>query len=246
MARVMQEALDMYKPILSCRDWSPVERIAREKFVCNMAELTHPCLVFSIGSFNDYLFEEAILLRTPCIVHTYDCTVNGKSIDAERHFFHKKCIGSAEHAAADESFVTVSQAVSSVGASKLHLLKMDIEAFEWDVIAGWRESDEHLPDQISFELHRSDDSPSTWPLRFDRVPADKSDPLHWQGAHSMSVAHVSLLFMHLANLGYGLVAKEANGQCCSEFTVLRVFQPHRLTTSMGQMSHTSRHHAAGV
>ena len=40
----------------------------------------------------------------------------------------------------------------------------------------------------------------------------------------MSIAHVSLLFMHLANLGYGLIAKELNGQCCAEFSVLRVPQ----------------------
>jgi hypothetical protein len=219
---LMQEALQLFQPVLACRNWAPVERIGEEKFVCNVAELSHPCLVFSIGSFNDYSFEDTVLQQTPCQVHTFDCTVEGHSVDNSRHVYHKQCIGSNAQAAADDRFVTISQAVSNVGASKLHLLKMDIEAFEWDVISGWRESDTFLPDQISFELHRSDVSPSEWPLYINKVRSKDSDPLHWQGAHAMSVAHTSLLFMHLANLGYGLVAKEANGECCSEFTVLRV------------------------
>jgi len=98
------------------------------------------------------VFEEAVLQQSPCQVHTYDCTVDGHSINDQRHVFHKLCIGSDFQAAADQQFVTISHAVSSIGASKLHLLKMDIEAFEWDVIAGWRESDTFLPDQVSFEL----------------------------------------------------------------------------------------------
>ena len=220
----MQESLAFFTPILACRDWTPVQRIGDEKFVCNLAELSHPCWIFSLGSFNDYAFEEAVLRQTPCDVHTYDCTVDGRSVDARRHVYHKKCIGSSERAASDKNFVTVSQAVTTVGASKLHLLKMDIEAFEWDVLAAWRESDQFLPDQLSFELHRSDQTPVEWPLPFHSVQASANDPLYWQGAHAMSLAHVSLLFMHLANLGYGMVAKELNGQCCAEFTVLRVAQ----------------------
>ena len=39
-------------------------------------------------------------------------------------------------------------------------------------------------------------------------------------------AQMSLLFMHLANLGYGITSREDNGYqnlgCCSEFSFLRV------------------------
>lgn len=34
-------------------------------------------------------FEEAVLMRTPCQVHTFDCTYEKGASIHERHFFHK-------------------------------------------------------------------------------------------------------------------------------------------------------------
>ena len=218
----IQDAWGLYEPVLTCPGWTPVQRISHEKWVCNPSKLSNPCLIFSLGSNNEYSFEESVLKETPCSVHTYDCTVDGRSIDPERHFFHKQCVGSLEQSTSDDAFVTIDQAVMAIGASKLDLLKMDIELFEWDVIAQWQESDKFLPEQMSFEVHRSDDSPPEWPLLVNQVQTSRNDPIHWQGAHGLTIAHVSLLFMHLANLGYGLTAKELNAQCCAEFNVMRV------------------------
>ncbi len=33
------------------------------------------CVVFSIGSNNNFRFEDAVLAETKCTVHTYDCFV---------------------------------------------------------------------------------------------------------------------------------------------------------------------------
>ncbi|KAK9823889.1 hypothetical protein WJX72_006201 [[Myrmecia] bisecta] len=80
---VGQDAFQLFEPVLACRGWAPLEQLGDEglqgKWICNVADMKAPCLVFSLGSFNDYAFEEAILQHTPCEVHTYDCTVDGNS-----------------------------------------------------------------------------------------------------------------------------------------------------------------------
>ena len=40
----------------------------------------------------------------------------------------------------------------------------------------------------------------------------------------LSIPEIALLFTHMANLGYAIVAKENNPECtsCSEFTLLHV------------------------
>ena len=114
--------------------------------------LQDPCVVFSLGSNGDYSFEESILDTTSCTVHTFDCTVNGRNL-SERHHYHKLCLGSAAKAAVDPNFITLEEAVSFV--DKVSLLKIDIEGFEFDALASWKQMDTLLPEQVTIEVHHS-------------------------------------------------------------------------------------------
>lgn len=44
------------------------------KIVCGIASLKAPCTVYSLGGNNQWEFELDIINKTPCTVHTFDCT----------------------------------------------------------------------------------------------------------------------------------------------------------------------------
>jgi hypothetical protein len=79
------------------------------------------------------------------------------------------------------------------------------------VLAELRESWNNLPEQIALEVHFA--LGGKWTNLF----APSAAKISAQG---------SMLFSHLANLGYAVVSREDNPDlntgCCSEFTFLRV------------------------
>ncbi len=70
----------------------------------------------------------------------------------------------------------------------------DIEGHEFKVMGGWKEGDKSLPAQIVTELH----------FHTREEEKDLADTV------AKALPHMSLLFMHLANLGYGAVEREDN------------------------------------
>jgi hypothetical protein len=96
-----------FAPFLRCPPRQPLERYGNledgGKLFCDLGVLQAPCLIISLGSRNEYSFEQDVLNRTQCEVHSYDCTVDGMSVMPGRHFFHKKCLGSNPD---DPSFMT--------------------------------------------------------------------------------------------------------------------------------------------
>ncbi|KAI8468758.1 MAG: methyltransferase domain-containing protein [Monoraphidium minutum] len=90
---------DLVNPFLSCPRRHPGGLLRYGgggdggKLLCDLGVLRAPCLVYSMGSNGDYGFERDILSRTPCEVHTFDCTYNGTSVQPARHFYHRTCIG---------------------------------------------------------------------------------------------------------------------------------------------------------
>jgi hypothetical protein len=214
----------LFKPSISCPPGTSLSRYGGEadggKWLCDFVSLKAPCTIFSLGSRGDYSFEEAMLEATECDVHTFDCTLPGRSL-GPRHHYHERCIGKSS----DNNFVTLDEAVAMVGASALDLLKMDIEEFEYDVFADWTLNTKSLPQQLSFELHYTD--------MYAGTPYHKNmssqEQLVWPGVDEITLSQLAILFMHLANLGYGIISQEPNPMCgsCSEFTMLSVDHPHR-------------------
>ena len=90
---------DLFTPFIKCPDGQPPVRFGDSgdggKLLCADMLASPDCVVFSLGSNNDFTFEDDILARTPCTVVTFDCTVDGRSVHA-RHKYVKKCLGGSE------------------------------------------------------------------------------------------------------------------------------------------------------
>ena len=93
-----------------------------------------PCTILSLGSRMEFSFEEEMLRMTPCQVHTFDCTVMGKSVDPQRHTFHRVCLGSKPEGQNNTwIYKSYSQIVEDLDTEEVSLLKMDIESAEFEV-----------------------------------------------------------------------------------------------------------------
>ena len=221
------EWFDLMPPMLACGGRDPEARPHRAalmryggradggKWLCSMAELEAPCTVYSLGSWGDIDFEEAISSNTPCQIYTFDCTVPPERMPKSlppRTFFESVCIGEDN---ADGSYQSLTTIAKRLKHSKVHLLKMDIEGHEFGVFKAMRAaydkdqsgSYNFLPLQISVELH-----------------------LHTQPEDTSARAMILYsAFQNLLDMGYVVVSREFNLKCqhCEEFvfisTCCRVF-----------------------
>ncbi|KAI3432632.1 hypothetical protein D9Q98_004178 [Chlorella vulgaris] len=225
---------DLFDPIIQCPSGG-LQRIGSSgeggKFLCmeTIAE-TPNCVVYSIGSNGQFDFEASILSSTNCSVHTFDCTYNGSSINNERHSYHKICVGRSTEtrssATGSLQFMSLADITQMLGHSKVDLLKMDIEGFEYEVMSGLDlKSSCAFPMQISMEVHYHS---------LYLFTSFHNKPQYWDNMvwtmHQLSLAELAVFFQHIANLGYAIVSRDDNplGRgCCSEFTFLRVEWPAR-------------------
>lgn len=202
------------------------------KWLCSMAELRAPCTIYSLGSWGDIDFEEAISSNTPCETFTFDCTVPPERMPKAlppRTFFEPVCIGEDK---ADGSFQSLTTIAKRLGHSKVHLLKMDIEGYEYRVLEGlladtMGEGSEgqgldYLPLQISFELHTR--SAMLQAAGLNDPPGDPP-PEGWYNSGGLSAGDMQVFWTQLTDLGYVVAAREDNAgfQGGAEFTVVRAF-----------------------
>lgn len=121
-------------------------------------ELNGDCVVFSIGSNNQWMFEEAIINQTSCRVETFDCTMD-KQIKPPKHLRHRVrlhplCLSDRQYTVEDREYVTWHQILEKVGLKTAPtFLKMDIEGYEFPVLKSIIDAGIQLPLQISMELH---------------------------------------------------------------------------------------------
>ena len=189
------------------------------KFLCDLpalAALGEPCVVYSLGSNGQFDFEEAMVKHTPCEVHTFDCTLGNVELSVPTHpriHFHALCAGEG---GGDPRYLPLAALAALFNHSRVHLLKMDIEGFEFrvvesmfaDVLRGAANAALLLPLQISLEVHAI------------------SGPLgDFMAPPGLSAAEMDALWGPLTDLGYAVVSREDNKLCkhCSEFTVVRAF-----------------------
>lgn len=188
---------------------------ATGKQLCGLDTLSkNVCIIYSLGSNNNFQFEDAILSQTSCRVHTFDCTSLPPKQDHPRLKFHQICLG--EQSSLQESIYPQSGKKQQVNLTfmkfdrilqmnehqRIHVLKMDIEGGEYSVFADLFENANRLelPFQISVESH--------W----------------WNRDIYHSILHMSL-FSQLFQNGYRLLQYELNegDPSCVEWTFPRVF-----------------------
>jgi len=119
------------------------------KIVCGVEKLQEGCVVYAIGGDNEWSFELDVLKRTPCEVHTFDCTGQESRFQPPhdpRLHFHHICLGRTPIAAPEDcedkgvcgAVMTLEQIQTMLEHDRIDLLKMDIEGFEWPVLDSWR------------------------------------------------------------------------------------------------------------
>lgn len=179
------------------------------KWLCS-AELQGSCVIYSLGSYGDIAFEEALSESSPCEIYTFDCTVPPERMPASfppRVHFENVCVGPDR---SDGSFQSLQTIAKRLGHAKLQLLKMDIEGFEFGVVASMAEaykqdpraSYNFLPLQLSMEFH-----------------------LHNTVAVARERAVVFVnAFQDLLDIGYVPVSREFNLRCmhCEEYVFVRL------------------------
>ena len=90
---------------------TPIENYGYEdssKRACGLKQIAaksregkNACVVFSIGSYNEFSFEQSIFNETSCTVHTFDCTLGRRGVVVpeglrSRVFGHNVCIGARD------------------------------------------------------------------------------------------------------------------------------------------------------
>eukprot|EP00980_Cylindrotheca_fusiformis_P003731 scaffold825_cov147-Cylindrotheca_fusiformis.AAC.6 len=142
-----------------------------DKFMCSYHEMARNseskvakksnCSMISIGSNGQWGFEEEVVQAADCETHTFDCTVSDprKPSNPNIHFY-PHCIANENKQIDGRMYTTYSKMMELAGLTEApSLFKMDVEGFEFDVLAQMLEeamksdSMETLPVQISVELH---------------------------------------------------------------------------------------------
>lgn len=118
----------------------------------------HACVIYSVGSNNQWGFEEDIIKKTDCKIETFDCTLP-KNFQLPSHLkgrvrFHPLCLADADYEIDGRKFVSWTTLNKITGvATQPTFLKMDIEGYEFPVLRSIVDSGVYLPLQIALEVH---------------------------------------------------------------------------------------------
>jgi hypothetical protein len=207
------------------------------KIICGVDELKEDgCVIYSIGGDNRWAFEKDALRKTPCEIHTFDCTGSISRFRKPTHdrlHFHHVCLGAKSAAAPKEcggkdticgEVWTLLETQRNLKHSRVDLLKMDIEGYEWPIFESWPElADKNvseqtlLPMQILVEVHYHTLFQDLWK--------------HYNVSGSTGYFRLPPDFVtfqaHLLKIGYVVVIRDDNKYCghCTELTLLRVGCP---------------------
>lgn len=102
------------------------------KLICGLDQIPdsqeRPCIVYSLGSNNQWDFEESIHENTHCRVFTFDCTVSSPTMPdkiKDRVEFHQICLGEGG-GLGGKDFKSMKEVMTMLNHPYVTLLKMDI------------------------------------------------------------------------------------------------------------------------
>ena len=126
--------------------------------VANTSDGKHDCVIYSVGSNNQWGFEISVVANTKCRVETFDCTVNADvrppSNIANRVRLHRVCISDSDYVRDGRQYLTWKSVNKLTGIQNSPtFLKMDIEGYEFPVLRSIIDAGEYLPLQIAVEVH---------------------------------------------------------------------------------------------
>jgi hypothetical protein len=125
-----------HEPTFSCGYERKIgSRADGGKWICDPHRISKgKCLVYSVGSYNQFDFEEEIHSRLQCEVHSFDPTVDGHNALKHVTTFHKLGISSKTRAD-DNLFRTIGNITDILNHANrtIDIYKIDCEGCEWDL-----------------------------------------------------------------------------------------------------------------
>ena len=114
------------------------------------------CLVYSVGSNNDFSFEDAILrdISSSCEIHTFDHTIGDRPSNLPAHgnvTFHPWGLVRSDHGPNMKSMETIVHELGHEGR-EIDILKIDCEGCEWETVQSWFQSGAIIR-QLLVEVH---------------------------------------------------------------------------------------------
>lgn len=202
---------DLITPTYDC-DPNQFSRVGGDgdggKWVCGPLVVDDTCVIFSLGSNNQFDFEQAIKTHTQgkCKIFTFDCTGNWSDPSTT---FYPWCLASSDFVKDGRTYKRLGNIMKELNVAKISYLKMDIEGYEWQVFDELLDDSVRSisPQQISFELHVADST---------ALIADLGNNANW-------VYPVVKLARRIDAAGYYFAVAEKNTLCgtCSEYVIVK-------------------------
>lgn len=147
-----------WEPAFTCQHERCVSRWGDGgKWVCDPYRITKnkpSCLVYSVGSENDFSFEEGVWLDVSpeCEIHTFDPTIGEEpsNLPAGNIQFHPWGLAGQDNGTS-KTLPTIINELGHTGR-EIDIFKIDCEGCEWDTYKGWFDGATTIR-QIQIELH---------------------------------------------------------------------------------------------
>lgn len=133
------------------------------KWVCDphriVVKQDKSCLVYSVGSNNDFTFEEAVLkyISMDCEIHIFDPTIGehpSEKPNYENVVFHPWGLADNDQGT-NKTLATITNQLGHKGR-EIDIFKIDCEGCEWSTFTGWFEQGVMFR-QLLIELHNGTD-----------------------------------------------------------------------------------------
>ena len=212
-----------WNPEIMCRSLDRVGSFDEPKAICDLERIRRQpeCLVYSVGSNNDFTFESALLGLAPhCEIHVFDHTIGEHPSNKPDgiHFHAWGVKGDGGGRGSSGKLKTLREISSLLGHTErqVDIFKMDCEGCEIKTMLSWfhggpsgkRQPGVLLPKQMIFELHLMVHNAQDWasPQEMDAFLRTLTDDDNF-----------AVLYKEV-----NLRAAQNGEHCCAELTLVNV------------------------
>lgn len=155
--RYGHQLFDFLQPYYNCPGkvarYPEDQKVDGGKYVCgSIKNNVNRCIIYSLGSANDFTWEKIMFDKFNCEIHAFDCTVNDKWTIPDYVSFHPWCIDQSDH----DKYYSLTTVMSKLNHQYIDFLKVDIEGYEYGALKALESIEkQHLPRQLAVELHHS-------------------------------------------------------------------------------------------